>query len=96
MDAVKTAEEKAMLSQIEQAQPEKAFFDSDKQGIIDKLPALLVGGDTLIVPSKSFMTIKDTDDFKMIMKDLAAIFDFLTPCSFCLKNRLKRLKSSLF
>jgi len=69
---IKNAEEKAILSQIEQAQPEKAFFDSDKQGIIDKLPALLVGGDTLIVPSKSFMMIKNTDDFKMIMKDFAA------------------------
>lgn len=68
----KNEEDKAMLAQIEQAQSEQAFFNADKLGLIDKLPALLRGGDTLIVPASNFMMIKDTDDFKMIMKDFAA------------------------
>lgn len=30
-----------MLAKIEQAQSEQAFFNADKLGLIDKLPALL-------------------------------------------------------
>ena len=68
----KSAEDEEIIAKIEKAQSEKAFFDSDKFGLIDKLPALLVGGETLIVPSDNFTMIKNTDDFKVVMKDFAA------------------------